>query len=69
MRILEAAGHDVHRLLRPGTKLPTDVDSTKIVRWNDLQVRFEGDMNGFDSIIHLAGAGIGDKGGQRSASN
>ena len=21
----------------------------------------EGDMNGFDSIIHLAGAGIGDK--------
>ena len=59
---LEAAGHDVHRLLRPGTKLPTDVDSTKIVRWNDLTGEIiEGDMNGFDSIIHLAGAGIGDK--------
>ena len=59
---LEAAGHDVHRLLRPSTKLPTDVDSTKIVRWNDLTGDIlEGDMNGFDSIIHLAGAGIGDK--------
>ncbi|MFL2981822.1 MAG: TIGR01777 family oxidoreductase [Candidatus Poseidoniaceae archaeon] len=59
---LEAAGHDVHRLLRPSTKLPTDVDSTKIVRWNDLTGEIlEGDMNGFDSIIHLAGAGIGDK--------
>ncbi len=59
---LEAAGHDVHRLLRPSTKLPPDVDSTKIVRWNDLTGEIiEGDMNGFDSIIHLAGAGIGDK--------
>ncbi len=59
---LEAAGHDVHRLLRPSTKLPSDVDSTKVVKWNDLTGEIlEGDMNGFDSIIHLAGAGIGDK--------
>ena len=59
---LEAAGHDVHRLLRPTTKLPTDVDSSKVVRWNDLSGEIlEGDMNDFDSIIHLAGAGIGDK--------
>jgi len=59
---LEAAGHDVHRLLRSSTKLPTDVDSTKIVRWNDVSGEIlEGNMNGFDSIIHLAGAGIGDK--------
>ena len=59
---LEAAGHDVHRLLRPTTKLPSDVDSAKVVRWNDLSGEIlEGDMNGFDSIIHLAGAGIGDK--------
>ena len=59
---LEAAGHDVHRLLRPSTKLPTDVDSDKVVRWNDLTGEIiEGDMNGFDTIIHMAGAGIGDK--------
>ena len=59
---LEAAGHDVHRLLRPSTKLPSDVDSSKVVKWNDLTGEIlEGDMNGFDSIIHLAGAGIGDK--------
>jgi hypothetical protein len=59
---LEAAGHDVHRLLRPTTKLPSDVDSSKVVKWNDLTGEIlEGDMNGFDSIIHLAGAGIGDK--------
>ena len=59
---LEAAGHDVHRLLRPTTKLPSDVDSSKVVKWNDLTGEvLEGDMNGFASIIHLAGAGIGDK--------
>ena len=59
---LEAAGHDVHRLLRPSTKLPTDVDSSKVVVWNDITGEIiDGDMNGFDTVIHLAGAGIGDK--------
>ena len=59
---LEAAGHDVHRLLRPKTKLPADLNSSKIVIWNDLTGEIiDGDMNGFDTIIHLAGAGIGDK--------
>ena len=59
---LEAAGHEVHRLLRPSTKLPPDVDSQNVVIWNDLSGEIiEGDMNGFDTIIHLAGAGIGDK--------
>ena len=59
---LETAGHDVHRLLRPNSKLPADVNSEKIIRWNDRTGEIlEGDMNGFDTIIHLAGAGIGDK--------
>ena len=59
---LEAAGHDVHRLLRPSTKLPTDVDSSKIVVWDDITGKItQGDLNGFDTVIHLAGAGIGDK--------
>jgi uncharacterized protein (TIGR01777 family) len=59
---LETAGHEVHRLLRLNTKLPPDVNSTQVVRWNDRTGEVvEGDMNGFDTIIHLAGAGIGDK--------
>ena len=59
---LETAGHDVYRLLRLKTKLPADVNSEKVIRWNDLTGEvLEGDMNGFDSVIHLAGAGIGDK--------
>ncbi len=59
---LETAGHDVYRLLRPNTKLPADVNSEKVIRWNDLTGEIiNGDLNGFDSVIHLAGAGIGDK--------
>lgn len=59
---LETAGHEVHRLLRLNTKLPPDVNSTQVVRWNDRTGEVvEGDMNGFDTVIHLAGAGIGDK--------
>lgn len=59
---LEAAGHDVYRLMRRTTKLPPDVNSSKVIRWDDLAGEIlEGDMNGFDTVIHLAGAGIGDK--------
>ena len=59
---LEAAGHDVYRLLRKQTKLPPDVNSDKIVIWDDISGNIiNGEMEGFDTIIHLAGAGIGDK--------
>ncbi len=59
---LEAAGHEVHRLVRPSTKLPKDVSSENVVVWNDLSGEvLQGDFENFDSIIHLAGAGIGDK--------
>ena len=59
---LEAAGHEVHRLLRIDSKLPADINSENIIRWNDKTGDvIKGDMNGFDSVIHLAGAGIGDK--------
>ena len=59
---LEAAGHDVYRLMRKTTKLPPDVNSSNVIRWDDLSGKIlEGDMNGFDTVIHLAGAGIGDK--------
>ncbi|MGY8670158.1 MAG: NAD-dependent epimerase/dehydratase family protein, partial [Candidatus Poseidoniales archaeon] len=59
---LESAGHDVHRLVRMNTKLPPDVDDVNVVRWNDITGDvIKGDLNGFDAVIHLAGAGIGDK--------
>jgi len=59
---LEAAGHEVHRLLRVDSKLPADINCEKVIRWNDKTGDIiKGDMNGFDSVIHLAGAGIGDK--------
>ena len=59
---LEAAGHEVHRLLRIDSKLPADINSENVIRWNDKTGDvIKGNMNGFDSVIHLAGAGIGDK--------
>ena len=59
---LQAAGHDVTRLVRPSTKLPSDVQHEACVVWNDQTGEvLEGSMEGFDTVIHLAGAGIGDK--------
>ena len=59
---LETDGHDVHRLLRPSTKLHADQDPTKIVKWDDQTGKIlEGSLENFDVVIHLAGAGIGDK--------
>lgn len=59
---LETDGHDVHRLLRKTSALHPDSDKNKIVRWDDQTGEvLEGSMENFDVIIHLAGAGIGDK--------
>ncbi|MDP6223970.1 MAG: TIGR01777 family oxidoreductase [Candidatus Poseidoniaceae archaeon] len=59
---LETDGHDVHRLIRPSTRLHADQDSTKVVKWDDKSGKLiEGSLENFDVIIHLAGAGIGDK--------
>ena len=59
---LQAAGHEVTRLVRPSTKLPSDVQHEPCVVWNDQTGEvLEGSMEGFDTVIHLAGAGIGDK--------
>jgi uncharacterized protein (TIGR01777 family) len=38
------------------------VNPNSIVRWDEKTGKvLDGDLNGFDSVIHLAGAGIGDK--------
>lgn len=59
---LECAGHEVYRLVRPSTKLPKTVRKTHVIQWNETTGEIlEGDLNGFDTVIHLAGAGIGDK--------
>ena len=59
---LETDGHDVHRLVRPSTRLHADQDPTKVVKWDDRSGDIiEGSLEDFDVIIHLAGAGIGDK--------
>ena len=59
---LSAAGHDVTRLVRPTTVLPPDAANDPVVVWDDQTGEIiEGDLNGFDTVIHLAGAGIGDK--------
>ena len=59
---LECGGHQVYRLVRPSSKLPKVVNPNFVIRWNEKTGEIiEGDMNGFDSVIHLAGAGIGDK--------
>ena len=59
---LFAAGHDVVRLLRKETVLPKHLADCEVVRWNDRTGEvLEGSFEGFDAVIHLAGAGIGDK--------
>ena len=59
---LQAAGHRVTRLVRPSTVLPPDAKGDATVVWNDQTGEvISGSLSGFDTVIHLAGAGIGDK--------
>ena len=59
---LAAAGHHITRLIRPTTRLPPDASNDAVVVWDDLKGEvLKGDLNGFDTVIHMAGAGIGDK--------
>lgn len=59
---LSSAGHDVVRLLRRSTVLPVHLQGRPIVRWDDRTGEvLEGSLEGFDAVIHLAGAGIGDR--------
>ena len=54
---LDTGGHDVWRLVRRTTK-----PGEKEIRWNPAEGKINPDeLEGFDTIIHLGGAGIGDK--------
>ncbi|MHB1784916.1 MAG: TIGR01777 family oxidoreductase [Acidimicrobiales bacterium] len=56
---LESAGHQVSHLVRPGVGLrPGSAD----VAWDPQAGRIDGAaLEGFEAVVHLAGAGIGDK--------
>jgi uncharacterized protein (TIGR01777 family) len=55
----EGAGHEVVRLVRPTSKAPTTGPS---VTWDPSTGQLDGDqLEGIDAVVHLAGAGIGDK--------
>ena len=59
---LLTGGHEVHRLIRKSTKLAPDANKKNVVLWDDIEGKIiEGSLENFDAIIHLAGAGIGDK--------
>ena len=53
---LDTGGHDVWRLVRRTTK-----PGEKEIRWDPAEGKINPDeLEGFDTIIHLGGAGIGD---------
>ena len=54
---LDTGGHDVWRLVRRAVKA-----GEKEIRWNPAEQKVNSEqLEGFDTIIHLGGAGIGDK--------
>ena len=54
---LDTGGHDVWRLVRRETNL-----DSKEIKWDPEKNELDSDkIEGFDAIIHLGGAGIGDK--------
>ena len=59
---LSSAGHQVVRLLRKSSKLPPYANNESVIRWDDQTGEItSGSFENFDVVIHLAGAGIGDK--------
>ena len=66
---LEERGDEVIRFVRPETKS----SASKVVRWNpgsgDVDENDLRAAGGFDAVIHLAGAGIGDKRWSKSRKN
>jgi uncharacterized protein (TIGR01777 family) len=60
-RSLLADGHQVVRLVRDGSA-PTGGDGSESAPWDPTAGRVQpGALNGVDAVVHLAGAGVGDK--------
>jgi uncharacterized protein len=59
-RSLRDDGHAVRPFVRPGP--PAQAAGAEAIRWDPAAGRIEGDaLEGIDAVVHLAGAGIGDK--------
>jgi uncharacterized protein len=59
-RSLRDDGHAVRPFVRPGP--PAQAAAAEAIRWDPAVGRIEGDaLEGIDAVVHLAGAGIGDK--------
>ncbi|MGW1025215.1 TIGR01777 family oxidoreductase [Streptomyces sp. NPDC002577] len=60
-RSLLADGHQVVRLIRHHST-PTPGDGSESAQWDPVNGRLQpGALDGVDAVVHLAGAGIGDK--------
>ena len=58
---LSTGGHEVFHLVRPSTKRGT-IPEHLCIEWDPKNGHLEmEDLQGFDAVIHLAGAGIGEK--------
>jgi len=55
---LREDGHEVLRLARPSSKVPSEPGEP--IRWNVDTGELEGDIDGVDAIVHLAGDSIAD---------
>jgi uncharacterized protein (TIGR01777 family) len=60
-RSLLADGHQVTRLVRERSA-PTAADGSRSAQWDPNRGRVQpGALDGVDAVVHLAGAGVGDK--------
>ncbi|MBI2812235.1 MAG: TIGR01777 family protein [Candidatus Melainabacteria bacterium] len=58
---LTSQGHEVARLLRPGTVVP-DTDHNERIRWDPYEPKVDTRLlEGFDAVVHLAGDNIGSE--------
>lgn len=62
VRSLLVDEHEVVRLVRPGAQTGRREDGTIGVAWNPAERQIDaGALEGIDGVVHLAGAGVGDK--------
>ncbi|MFD8599449.1 TIGR01777 family oxidoreductase [Kitasatospora sp. NPDC059646] len=55
-------GHEVLRLVRRRSRTGPQADGTVGVGWNPLLMQIDGAaLEGVDAVVHLAGAGVGDR--------
>ncbi|HMR48483.1 MAG TPA: TIGR01777 family oxidoreductase [Arachnia sp.] len=62
VRSLLVDEHEVVRLVRPGAQTGRRADGTLGVAWDPMQQQIDAAaLEGLDGVVHLAGAGVGDR--------